>query len=555
MQKSAKQRKAERTKGDGGEVILGRKTPKQARKSLRSFHSACRGVTAILLISAAASRRSKSRAIKSRIASNMAVRQGQRAAVRVTYIKSKSAGHWKAHGVYIQREGATGKEKPGFDQAGQGIDIPSRLDAWQQHGDERIFRIIISPESGNSLDMQRYTRDVMAKVEAETGTRLQWVAAIHTNTDHPHVHIALRGIQSDGKPLTFDREFIKSGFREFAQNAATRQLGFRTPEEIEKSVVEEATKPRLTSLDKIIAKNAVEEGSGIQFTLNAGGLDRLRFKDPVKMFAIERRMYHLEQMGLATRLPNKTWELPKDFTMKLKTLSIAGDKQKMLSRNMEPASSVGNEIVSAKWNDIQLLHARILGHDEEESSGRRYMLLESVDGKVIMLPHRADSEKLRSENELKRNELITISRHHGRVVITQHGDAEKALHNPAVLEKISGTHDPAGQRQGWLGRLDAATQEITVWFTKEQVAALVSAERTDSPQEQAALQAALGSSTPTILIDRNIPVQYSHEDGSYVATVMPAQKAKLEQRLTAVASRARQTKSKAKEQEKDLERE
>jgi type IV secretory pathway VirD2 relaxase len=526
---------------------------------MRSFHTTCRGVAAIFMMSAAGARRNRSNAIRARIASNKSAQQRQqqtqRAAVRITYIKPKTAGHWKAHGAYIQREAATGLEKAGFDQEGQGIDIPTKLDGWQQAGDERIFRIIISPEAGNRLDMQKYTRDVMTKVQEELGTPLQWVAAIHTNTDHPHVHIALRGKDIDGKPLTLDKEFIKSGFRETAQNAATRQLGFRTTEEIEESVIAEAIKPRLTSLDKIIAKNAVTHGSTLRFSPEAESLNRLRYKDPTKMFAIERRMYHLEQMGLAKRLPNKTWELPADYTATLKALAIAGDKQKMLSRNMEPASAVGNQIVNGKWNDIQLLHARILGHDEDETTGKRYMLLETVDGKIMMLPHRSDTEKLRANNELKRNELITISRHHGRMIITQHGDAEKALKDLATLEKIAGTHDASGHRPGWLGRLDSATEEQTVYFTKEQLEALALADKRLTPQERVSLREAIDNNAETILIDRNIPVQYSQGEESYIATVLPARKAQLEQRLAALPTRARQTPTPTKDKQNDFERE
>lgn len=155
-QKPTAPKKSRRAKTDGHEVVLGRSTPTPASSGLRSFHSSCRGVAAIFLMSAAASRRSKSNALRARIASSQTSQQSQRAAVRVTYIKAKSAGHWKAHGVYIQREAATGLEKAGFNEAGQGIDIPTQLEEWQTAGDERIFRIIISPEEGTRLDMQRY---------------------------------------------------------------------------------------------------------------------------------------------------------------------------------------------------------------------------------------------------------------------------------------------------------------------------------------------------------------------------------------------------------------
>ena len=65
-------------------------------------------------------------------------------------------------------------------------------------------------------------------MEKDLGTPLQWVAAAHYNTEHPHVHVALRGIGAEGRSLHFSRNYIRQGIRRAAEDLCTRQLGYRT---------------------------------------------------------------------------------------------------------------------------------------------------------------------------------------------------------------------------------------------------------------------------------------------------------------------------------------
>jgi hypothetical protein len=71
-------------------------------------------------------------------------------------------------------------------------DIASRLQEWQEAADPRIWKLIISPEFGERLDLQRLTRDVMSRMETDLHTSLEWAVVAHFNTEHPHIHIALR---------------------------------------------------------------------------------------------------------------------------------------------------------------------------------------------------------------------------------------------------------------------------------------------------------------------------------------------------------------------------
>ncbi len=154
----------------------------------------------------------------------------QRCAVRLTYSPNRRKGQWRAHGRYIQRESATAIEPnqgSGFTATSDRADVSKQLGQWQTARDPRLFKIILSPEFGDRLDLRKLTRDFMAQVEADVGSPIEWVAVTHHNTDHPHVHIALRGIAA-GHPIRFNRDYIRHALRSHAESLCTRELGFRT---------------------------------------------------------------------------------------------------------------------------------------------------------------------------------------------------------------------------------------------------------------------------------------------------------------------------------------
>src|SRR5579863_2430605 len=155
--------------------------------------------------------------------------KNQRCAIRVTYSKNAVRGQWRAHGRYVARESAAGNpHQAGFDRHDQRIDIDSRLGHWQSAGDQRLWKVIVSPEFGDRLDLTRLTREMMDRVERDLRVGIEWIAVAHFNTEHPHVHVALRGVDADSQPLHLQREYVKSGIRSIAEDLCTRQLGHRT---------------------------------------------------------------------------------------------------------------------------------------------------------------------------------------------------------------------------------------------------------------------------------------------------------------------------------------
>jgi type IV secretory pathway VirD2 relaxase len=173
----------------------------------------------------------KRRVVRFGTATTHARPYSQRCAVRVLYSKNISKGQWRAHGRYVARESATQEGDPravGFSTSQEGIDIATRLDDWQKASDARMWKLIVSPEFGDRVDLKRLTRDLVSELQADLAMPLEWIAVAHYNTEHPNVHIALRGVGAEGWPIHLSRDYFRGGIREVAEDLCTRQLGYRT---------------------------------------------------------------------------------------------------------------------------------------------------------------------------------------------------------------------------------------------------------------------------------------------------------------------------------------
>ncbi|MEO0792446.1 MAG: type VI secretion protein, partial [Pseudomonadota bacterium] len=122
------------------------------------------------------------------------------------------------HITYLKREGVTkdGRDANMFDRESDGVD--DRAFAGRCEEDRHHFRFIVSPEDASQMeDLRAFTRDLMARAERDIGTRLDWVAVDHWNTDNPHVHILVRGKADDWRDLVISRDYISQGFRARAE--------------------------------------------------------------------------------------------------------------------------------------------------------------------------------------------------------------------------------------------------------------------------------------------------------------------------------------------------
>jgi type IV secretory pathway VirD2 relaxase len=253
----------------------------------------------------------------------------QRCAVRITYSRNRTRGQWSAHGRYIARESAVPTEsttKAGFTAREDGIDIAATLGDWQKAGDQRLFKIIVSPEFGERMDLRHHTRELMSRMAEDLGAGLEWVAVAHFNTQHSHVHIGLRGV-SDGKSLRIPQEYVKHGLRQQAETLCTTQLGFRTELDALEAERREIDQPRPTSLDHTIARLGTACGTE---DLEVATEQLVRFH-PVRQHYLSARLHSLETMGLAQRVDASKWTVRPDFQSVLRSMKKATDRQKMLA--------------------------------------------------------------------------------------------------------------------------------------------------------------------------------------------------------------------------------
>ncbi len=285
------------------------RAPKQGNDSARAWPAALRRVLQLLqtttkTVTGAASR--GNRKARYRAATR---NWTQRCAVRVTYSPNQTRGQWAAHGRYVVRDSATevdGTPKPGFDKQSDDADLVKTAGAWQSAGDPRMFKLIISPEFGERVDLKQLTRQLMARMESDLGHPLEWAAVAHFNTEHPHVHVLLRGAAA-GRELRLNPDYIKSGIRKQAEELCTNQLGYRTAADRAEAANREVDQSRFTTLDIPLRRQNTPANdhadSTDHFVANVTPTDQF----------LPRRLQVLQSRGLAEPMPGNEWAVRKDF--------------------------------------------------------------------------------------------------------------------------------------------------------------------------------------------------------------------------------------------------
>ena len=393
----------------------------------------------------------------------------QRCAVRTMYSANKTTGQWRAHGRYIARESAGGAAfcsgRNGIREGGGlAVDPAKELERWQSEGDPRLWKLIVSPEFGERLDLNQLTRDLMTRMERDLGTKLEWVAVTHFNTEHPHVHVALRGIREDGSALELPRDYVRHGIRAIAEDLCTRQLGHRNQLDVIEAERREIQERRFTSLDRMINRanppEQADAGSTAEhFVVRRLGENAGRPRDQ----HIDARLIVLQQMGLAEPASPREWLVRRDFETVLKAMQRSGDRQKMLASHGALLSDERLPLVVLDMRKLKTLDGRVIAHGEEEvgkSAGRHYLLLEGTDAIVHLIYYTPEMEEARSRSQLGANSFIQLCKRfeNGRPMleVANLGDAEELINTKRFRIKLASRSGSEASAEtdwgGWLGR-------------------------------------------------------------------------------------------------------
>ena len=279
------------------------------------------------------------------------------------------------HLRYIERDGAGRDGEPGRAYGPQIDDAD--LDAFKERAndDRHHFRFIVSPEDGAELDdLRTYTRHLVNRMEADLGTRLDWVAVDHWNTDNPHTHLIVRGRDDTGKDLIIAGDYIAHGFRHRAAELATEWLGPRTELEIQQTLGREVEQERWTSLDRTLQREAGEDGRVHVERLNEPRLQRQRL-------LLIGRLQRLQRLGLADEVQPGTWAVHADAEKTLRALGERGDIIRTMQRAM---SGQPRELaVFEPGDDGRSIIGRVAAKGlAGELHDRGYLVIDGTDGKA-----------------------------------------------------------------------------------------------------------------------------------------------------------------------------
>jgi type IV secretory pathway VirD2 relaxase len=250
--------------------------------------------------------------------------------MRLVMLKTAGARGIRSHLRYIQREGVGRDGEPG--QVYDRIDDPADRQAFEERstGDRHQFRFIIAPEDAIHLgDLRGFTRELMARVERDLGTTLDWVAVDHWDTDNPHTHLVLRGKDQAGRDLFIARDYIRHGMRRRACELASEWLGPRTDQELREASRREVSQERWTGLDQQL-RGLTDDGL-VRVPAAAGsgiGVDQRS--------RLLGRLAHLRTMGLAQPVDALCWRLRADSEGVLRAMGEREDIVRTLQRAMGP---------------------------------------------------------------------------------------------------------------------------------------------------------------------------------------------------------------------------
>ncbi len=331
----------------------------------------------------------------------------QRSVVKVSYARNARSASWAAHGRYLAREGAQREDAKGlgFDSTHDDINLSQLLAGWQKAGDPRLFRIIVSPENGAVMNLKEHARDLVAQMERDLGTRLEWAAIDHHDTDNPHVHILIRGITEAGNALSIDRNYIKSGIRDRSQEIASRELGLRVERDILESRAQAVTRNQFTEIDRALigradARNVVTFNDAPH--RNEGARER-----QAQNIA---RLGFLESMGLACRIDQLNWQISPDLEQVLRQHQLSIDIIKTKARHLDQISDRQASVHVTELKPGEKVTGRVIGTGlENETTDRRYLMIEGNDGKLHFIRQTPAIEKARGEDRLRIGETITLS--------------------------------------------------------------------------------------------------------------------------------------------------
>lgn len=306
--------------------------------------------------------RSRGAVVKARV-----VRQFRSSAPLAAYLK------------YLRREGATrdGEKATMFGPDTDEADHDVFADRCKE--DRHHFRFIVSPDDATELgDLKSFARDLMGDMERDLGTKLDWIGVDHWNTEHPHVHILVRGVADDGENLVISRDYIRQGMRDRASDTLTQTLGLRTEHDIRRTIERQVDTERWTQLDRQLVRDT--DGHGI--------IDLAPHPDsrPDEFLTLKvARLRRLEDLGLANEIRPGQWMMADEAEPTLRSLGERGDIIKRMHRSLTGHGidkGAADYVLASEQIDKPIIGRLLERGLDDELRGSAYAIVDGIDGRA-----------------------------------------------------------------------------------------------------------------------------------------------------------------------------
>ncbi|RUW84670.1 VirD2 family relaxase/mobilization nuclease [Mesorhizobium sp. M1E.F.Ca.ET.063.01.1.1] len=293
--------------------------------------------------------------------------------------RTASAASLATHLSYLRREGVTRDgEKAGLFGPQTG-DADGAAFAARAKDDRHHFRFIVSPDDALEMeDLKSFSRDLVGQMEKDLGTRLDWVAVDHWNTEHPHVHLIVRGLRDDGQDLVISRDYIKEGMRDRARDLITQELGPRTDLDIRRSLESQIQSERWTQLDRQLLCDSRDTG--------VIDLAQRPHNQPDEYHALKiGRLRKLEALALADQVGPGQWVLDDQAEARLRELGERGDIIKRMhraltERGIERGSA--SYVLAAESLDTPIVGRLVDRGPDDDLGGAAYAVVDGIDGRI-----------------------------------------------------------------------------------------------------------------------------------------------------------------------------
>ncbi|MCY1330446.1 hypothetical protein D9M68_279510 [compost metagenome] len=283
------------------------------------------------------------------------------------------------HLTYLRREGVTrdGEKARMFGPDGDAADPKAFTERCD--GDRHHFRFIVSPDDALQMaDLKGFTRDLVSQMEKDLDTRLDWMAVDHWNTEHPHIHLIVRGVRDDGENLVISRDYIKEGMRDRARDLITRELGPRTDQDIRQTLERQIESERWTSLDRQLARDSYRTGV----------IDLAPHPDrhPDEFHAVKiGRLRKLESLGLADQVGPGQWVMSENAEAVLRELGERNDIIKRIHRSLSERGierSTASYVLAGESLNLPVIGRLVDRGLDDELKGTAYAVIDAVDGRT-----------------------------------------------------------------------------------------------------------------------------------------------------------------------------